>query len=175
MHRAKRFCLIALTGKDLNPTTIDFFYFGHELSDLYDKERRVSLKFYELELYSPNTLAPPIFHNSKDYAIAKRIYSTFGIFINKKNNLNRWKAAVKRMYSLSDTGVDFKKNFQLTLQEKKERIRIYSGKNIFQYNHRFATHADGQIKDSSNDNLLDAYYSIESEYYIISVHLKQAE
>lgn len=169
----KRFCIFVLTGKHLNSTTIDFFYFGHEVSDLLNKERRVSLKFIELELYSPSTLAPPTFHNSKDYAIAKRTYNRLGVFIDKKNQLNNWLASVKRMFSLSDNGVDFKKNFQLTSQEKIERTRIYSGKNIFQYNHRFASHLNSQIKDSSQENLLDPNFTIETEYYIPKFEIEQ--
>ena len=62
VHRSKRFCLLTLTGEKFIPELIEFFYFGHQVSDLQNKERRINLNFNELELYSPNTLAPPIFH-----------------------------------------------------------------------------------------------------------------
>ncbi|MBS1586706.1 MAG: Eco57I restriction-modification methylase domain-containing protein [Bacteroidetes bacterium] len=172
VHRSKRFCVIALTGINATPSSIDFFYFGHELTDLLNNERRISLKFSELELYSPSTLAPPIFHNSHDYAIAQKAYKKFGVFIDKKNEKNRWSASVKRMFSLSDAGVDFKKNFQLSTAEKKQRSRIYSGKNIFQYNHRFASHIKGKIIESSTEELCDPEYTIETEYYVPEVELE---
>jgi len=171
VHRAKRFCLLVLTGSDLNAKTVDFFYFGHELSDLLNKERRITLNFDELEIFSPNTLAPPIFHTVVDYKISKRIYAELGVFVNRKKISNIWNASIKRMLSLSDNGVDFKKNIGLTNQDKKGLFRMYSGKNIFQYNHRYATYINENIKDVGIENILDPAYCIETEYYIPSAEL----
>lgn len=172
VHRSKRFCLLALTGGDLVATTIDFFYFGHELIDLLNKERRITLKFDELELFSPNTLAPPIFQSAADYKISKKIYSELGVFINKMNPANKWQASIKRMLSLSDSGVDFRKNTGLTVDERTKLCRMYSGKNIFQFNHRYATYEDDDIMDVSLQKLLDPIYCIETEYYIPETELK---
>lgn len=173
VHKSKRFCVLSLAGEKIKPLTIDLFYFGHEMNDLQNKKRRIILNFDELSFYSPNTLAPPIFHNSKDYSIAKRIYTKHGIFINKKNGLNPWGASINRMLSLSDKGVDFKKNFELSFEDKHRYSRLYSGKNIFQYNHRFATYTNKDIIDSTLDNLTNPRYSIESENYVPYNELEQ--
>lgn len=166
IHRGKRFCIFTICGKNIKPSNMQVFYFGKDISDLQKKERIITLSIDDLRLFSPNTLSPPIFQNIIDFEISRRIYKRYGVFINKKDNINVWKANIKRMLSLSDKGVEFKKNFEISKEDKSSMMKIYSGKNIYHFNHRFASFDNDDTYDVNIDKLEDSTYSIETENYI---------
>lgn len=161
----KRFCLLTLNGTEIINDEISFFYFAHDVADLLKSENKIKLKISDLQLFSPNTNSAPIFLNEFELELAKKVYGNFGVFINKKNNKNAWSAFINRMFSISDAGVDFKSNFELTSEEKNNLTRVFGGKNIHQYNHRFATAVEKKIKNVAIGELQDCLYKIETETY----------
>lgn len=161
----KRFCLLTLNGLNVIRNEISFVYFAHDVSDLLKNENKIKLKFSDLQLFCPNTNSTPIFLNDFELKLAKKIYEKIGVFINKKNNSNAWSAFINRMFSISDAGVDFQSNFELTYEEKNNLSRIFGGKNIHQYNHRFATTSEKKVRDVLLGELQDCLFKIETETY----------
>ncbi len=165
VHRSYRFCLLTL-GSSLE--TIQLCYFAHDVAELNDPERRIKLPAQALAIFSPNTFAPPILQRTQDKEIALRIYSRFGVFLNRqKGSRNPWQPSIQRMLSLSDEGDFFRRADELSVAELStvsQWRRLYSGKVIHSFNHRFATFS-GDWRDSVTDELRDATFVVQTEYY----------
>jgi hypothetical protein len=71
------------------------------------------------------------------------------------------------MLSLSDPGDLFRTLTEL--ENKKEQgvwVRLYSGKTIQQFNHRYSSFENGDWQDFSLDELQNSELSIKTEYYV---------
>lgn len=170
VHRSYRICLITFVGKKFRNTSIELLYQGLEIADLYNVAKRISLTKVDLKMFSPNTYAPPIILTKIDLKLAQSVYSKFGVLVDKKENKNPWKISIKRMLSLSDGENIFNKSYNLSSEEKTSNKwnKLYSGKSIFHFNHRFASYNDKQWINSDETILQDPQYSIDTEYYAIS-------
>ena len=108
VHRCYRFCLLTFTGVGSNRAQFNFCFYAHDVSDLRRSERIISLSLEQIVLFSPNTLAPPMFVNAMDAALAKRAYDLYGVLVNSRTKQNPWAIAIQRMLSLSDPGDMFR-------------------------------------------------------------------
>jgi hypothetical protein len=163
-----RFCLITLSGVSPKAKEINLIYQGKTISDLVNDIKKIKLKSEDLELFSPNTLAPPILHSSVDLSISKKIYTKIGVLNNHKKKDNKWGISIKRMLSLSDGEGIFKKSYELIPQEHYKGIewtRLYSGKAIHQFDHRFSTYSNRKWVDTSIMAHENPDNIIETEYY----------
>ncbi|HLO16899.1 MAG TPA: DNA methyltransferase [Anaerolineales bacterium] len=162
-----RFCLLVLSKKAVPNKSIEFSYLCHEVKDIRDKRKLFALNHKEIEVFSPNTFSPPIFLSLEDANLAERIYLKFGVLINKSKEHNPWQVSIQRMLSLSDPGDYFRKFYELPSPERKslEWSRLYSGKVIHQYNHRFSTYVSDGWQDVEENLLLNPAFAIETEYY----------
>ncbi len=168
VHRSYRICLITFVGKSLKNKTIELLYHGKEISDLLNDTKRISLTKEDLEMFSPNTLAPPIILTKHDLGLAKKVYSKFGVLTNKNTKNNHWKVAIRRMLSLSDGENLFAKSYELEESDKligAQWIKLYSGKAIYHYNHRFAFYKNKKWNNSTEVDYQDSTNSIVTEYY----------
>lgn len=167
-----RFCLLTTTGAGGNLHNFRFCFYAHEPSELRLQERVVSLSFDQIFSFSPNTLAPPMFQNAKDAALARLAYELCGVLSNHRNKYNSWQMSIQRMLSLSDPGDLFRRATELTYEDFEMSVsqwtRLHSGKAIHQYDHRFATF-DGkewltiQVPQKRQSDLV-----IRTEYYVRS-------
>ncbi len=171
VHRSYRFCLLTLCGSEIRPTQLRFFYFGGDVSELKDERRRIVLTPSEIDMFSPNTFSPPMLLNAADERLAKSAYGSFGVLVNRKNENNLWRVSVQRMLSLSDPGDLFRKITELSEQDIEEAnshwVRLYSGKAIYQFDHRFATYvgAEAEWREVSAEEHADPHWTIKTEYY----------
>ncbi len=168
VHRSYRFCLLTLRGWSGSEIPIEFCYFCHDPSELKDPQRRVSLTKGQLALFSPNTLAPPILQNRSDACLALKVYGENGVLLEEKGKTDGvWKVSVQRMLSLSDPGDLFRKYSELGTEERRnEWVRLFSGKAIHQFNHRFATYDDFGWRAVRKDELFSPNVGNETEYYV---------
>lgn len=71
------------------------------------------------------------------------------------------------MLSLSDPGDLFRSLAEL--ESKNENgvwVRLYSGKTIHQFNHRYSSFENGAWREVSLDELQDTDMSVKTEYYV---------
>lgn len=166
VHRSYRFCLLTLAGVQASRSSMSFCYFAHDVGELQDPKRVVGLSLSDIELFSPNTLAPPILKCVEDVCLAKLAYSKFGVFLNRrKPTQTGWHPAVQRMLSLSDKGDYFRRRNELPTPVPLEFMRLYSGKSIHGFNHRFATFESNEWRQCGADELSVADFVPTTEYY----------
>ena len=165
VHRSYRFCLLTLGPSN---GRLQLCYFAHDPAEVDIHERRIELTASDLITFSPNTLAPPIFKEAGDKEIALRVYSRLGVFVNRRSgSINPWQPVIQRMLSLSDRGDFFRRIDELSESEllnTSDWSRLYSGKVIHAFNHRFATF-DDKWRDSSINQLRDESFAVRTEYY----------
>lgn len=166
VHRSYRFCLLTIAGVQASRGAMSFCYFAHEVGELRDPKRVVGLSLSDIELFSPNTLAPPILKCVEDVSLAKLVYSKFGVFLNRCAQTQMgWSPAVQRMLSLSDKGDYFRRRNELPTPVPLEFMRLYSGKTIHGFTHRFATFDADDWRQCSAEELADADFIPTTEYY----------
>ncbi|MBE2202521.1 MAG: N-6 DNA methylase [Anaerolinea sp.] len=175
VHRSYRFCLLTTCGSNIHPKRLQFCYFCHDMQELHLPERQITLTPEEIKTFSPNTLSPPILVNAVDGRLAKQVYSQFGVLVDHSNGKNLWMLSIQRMLSLSDKGDIFRKVTELSepeLRDTKQWMRLYSGKAIHQFDHRFATyHGNKWVDFDERHQHVDPYSVIETEYYAKSTEV----
>lgn len=176
VHRSYRICLLTFVGEQLDNKSIELLYFGKNISDLQNDIKKVSLTKDDLELFSPNTFAPPIILTKKDLELAKNVYTKYGVLNNKRADSNEWNATIRRMLSLSDGEDIFKKEHELTTinnNTKADWIKLYSGKAIYHYNHRFSFYKNKKWDNSTIEHYQNEKFSITTEYYALNAEVKK--
>jgi len=167
VHRSYRFCTLTINGRFRLSEIYDFCFFAHSVLDIHDPRRRVSLTPNEIALFSPNTLAPPMLLGSADLELTRKVYKQFGVMVNKTKEItNHWGVSIQRMLSLSDPGDLFRREDEISSDSFSHWQRLYSGKVIHHYNHRFASWNGSAWKDSSSDTLERPSYVVQTEYYV---------
>ena len=155
-----RFCLLTLSGFDAPSDSFDLCFYAHTTVELKNIERHISLSLEEIRLFSPNTLAPPMFLNSMDANLAMAVYAKCGVLADHNSKQNPWNISIQRMLSLSDPGDMFRKTSELVSNDSTADFsgwtRLYSGKVIHQFEHRFATYRQGEwwLVTTSNQRIL---------------------
>lgn len=166
VHRSYRFCLLCLGGANIQTAEMQYCYFAHGVADLRDPTRRITFSKGEIEDFSPNTLAPPMFQRSKDKELAKAVYGRLGVFHDRrKSRTSPWKPSVQRMLSLSDEGDFFRRRTELPDLIPEDFERLYSGKTIHAFNHRFATFDNGAWRPLTSTELTEPAFFATTEYY----------
>ncbi|MGA2263479.1 MAG: N-6 DNA methylase [Acidobacteriota bacterium] len=166
VHRSYRFCLLTLAGETGFSQEIEFCYFAHFVEELRNPRRRITLTRDDILNFSPNTLAPPILQCAEDKGIARKCYRRFGVFLDRRDGkISRWKPSIQRMLSLSDEGDFFRRREELPQVIPSEFERLYSGKTIHAFNHRFATFDGSDWRSATASELSDATFVPVTEYY----------
>ena len=164
-----RFCLLTTTGASTGLNDFAFCFYAHDASELRIPERLVRLTFDQILSFSPNTLAPPMFMNAMDAALAKLAYGRCGVLANHRTKQNLWQISIQRMLSLSDPGDLFRRSTELEDGQESASpelwTRLHSGKAIHQYEHRFATFEgkDWRAVEAAEQKRSD--FVIRTEYY----------
>ena len=173
VHRSYRFCLLTIAGSEAIQGSISFCYFAHEVGELREPQRVIRLALTDIELFSPNTLAPPILKCVEDVFLAKLCYSKFGVFLNRRDQrLKEWVPAVQRMLSLSDKGDYFRRRDELPTPVPSEYLRLYSGKTIHGFTHRFATFQPDDWRQCRPEELRSSEFIPTTEYYALFHEVK---
>lgn len=149
----------------------------HSTADIKDERKKISIPVRGLIRYSPNTLSPPIFVNSREADIASYIYGKHDVFVNEKTEVNYWQVSIQRMLSLSDPGDIFFKvkgesDFS-NLSAKNGWERLFSGKAIHAYNHRYAEFDAKKWQSVDGEALCLSDKITRTEYYVRAEELNK--
>ena len=175
IHRMYRFCLLTISKQNKQNKKIDFCYLCRDIRDIQDLRKKVSLLASEIRVFSPNTYAPPIFLNYVDAKLSSRIYKETGILLDEETKENPWMISIQRMLSLSDPGDFFRKHDELDSTEIQSEgwARLYCGKAIHQYNHRYSNYSNGEWEEVTEKLLKTISFVIETEYYARSIEVRK--
>src|SRR5690606_13529357 len=81
VHRSYKFSLLTLSGDDRPVDQAEFVFFAHEVSDVEDQTRRLTLSAEDFALLNPNTKTCPVFRTRRDAEITKSIYRRVPVLV----------------------------------------------------------------------------------------------
>ena len=151
VHRAFKFSVLLMNGKDVPPETARFVFFAHDTKDLSDRKRQISLTSKDLKLLNPNTRTCPIFRTRDDAELTKRVYRQVPILIdeNRKSGGNPWGLRFATMFHQTNDAEHFLSGETLQangwklhgnrwVKQKNVCLPLYEAKMIQSFDHRAA-------------------------------------
>lgn len=163
-----RFSLVSIAPKD---GASDFAFFTPNVNSLSVKERHVPMNADDFSLMNPNTLTSPTFRAIEDYNIAKKIYSSVGIFINEnpekedKDMGNPWHIGFNSMFHMSNDSNLFSDKPGKG-KDSYEMLPLYEGKMMNIYDHRWNVFENGKAIDTSDELKADPKFNVIPEYWV---------
>jgi len=159
VHRSYKFCVLLFGGTERKAEQADFVFFAHQMEDLEDRDRHISLSKDDFKRLNPNTLTCPVFRSKRDAEITKAIYGRVPILIdkNRKEGGNPWGIQFFTMFHQSSDAElfhtadrlradGFKRDGPCWAKRKRIFLPLYEAKMIQMYDHRAAS----VIVDESN-------------------------
>lgn len=149
VHSSYKFCLLSLTGRELNEPIAKFAFFLENTIDLDDPDRVFMLSPEEIALINPNTGTLPIFRTRRDADLTASIYRLIPILWNEAEATgNPWGIVSKRPFHMTDDSDLFRTREQLTeegwelkgnifMRENKRMLPLYEGKMVHHFDHRW--------------------------------------
>lgn len=152
VHRSFKFSILLFGGKQQKCESIDFLFFAHDIAELKDRKRHISLSPKDIKLLNPNTHTCPIFRTSRDAEITKSVYRRVPVLIDKsrKKGGNPWGIRFLRMFDQTNDAELFhtqeqmkskryKRDGALWEKGKKTFLPLYEAKMVQMYDHRAAS------------------------------------
>ncbi|WP_298207635.1 N-6 DNA methylase [Ferrimicrobium sp.] len=163
VHRSYKFCLLTSSGPDRPTEMAQFVLFAHQVAELDDPDRRVTLSDADFELINPNTGNLPIFRTMRDAELAKQVYSRVPVLLRAGSKAaNPWGVSFRRLFDMTNDSASFRTVGSLlasgaTLDgnvfasdDGVRYLPLYEGKLIHHFDHRFATY-----EGASGDNTIE--------------------
>ncbi len=154
-----KFCTLVFSGKKRMCESTDFVFFAHEMDDLKDVDRHITLTAKDIKLLNPNTRTCPIFRSQRDAKLTKAIYRRVPILIDesRKSGGNPWGVKFLRMFDQTNDAelfhtadqlkkLKYKRDGALWRKGKKTFLPLYEAKMVQMYDHRAA----GVVVDETN-------------------------
>ncbi len=152
VHRSFKFSVLLFGGPDQKSKKADFVFFAHEMNDLREKDRHISLSKDDFKRLNPNTLTCPVFRSKRDAEITKAIYRRVPILVDKmrREGGNAWGIKFMRMFDQTNdaelfrTGeqlqkAGFKRDGPCWKKRKQVFLPLYEAKMVQMYDHRAAS------------------------------------
>jgi hypothetical protein len=165
VHRSYKFCLLTIGSSNKNTKReIEFMFFGQNINDLMNDEKKFTLNSEEISLINPNTRTCPIFRNKRDARIAAEVYKSTSILKSDEGKKDSgWGIEFLRMFDMSNDSRLFKMKSRLVsegyklegnkfVKDKEVWLPLYESKMFHHYNHRFGTY-EGVPENSTSTNL----------------------
>ncbi|MEO3932066.1 DNA methyltransferase [Micrococcaceae bacterium Sec7.4] len=139
VHRSYKFCLLTMAGRLAKEEVASFAFFLHDPADI--AAAAIALSPDEIKLLNPNTGTLPIFRTRRDAEITLAIYRRVPVLINENDPIdgNPWSVFYQR---LVDAG-DHADQLAVRPEDVREPLAIREGKSIHQFDHRYASYANG--------------------------------
>ena len=188
-----RFSLITLTGMDSPCETADYAFYLHQIEDLAEEERHVSLSAEDFALFTPNTATCPTFRSRRDMEIARKMYRKAGVLWKEGSaDGNPWGVKMSSMFHMSNDSNLFRRRQELEyegyelqgnifVKGEKRFLPLYEGKLFHQYDHRFSTFRDktpldvkkGRTRPVTMEEKQDPEHTVIPRYWVEESHVKQ--
>ena len=181
VHRMLKFALSTI-GSAIKP---EFAFYLYDVSDLEQSARRFSLSPEDFELLNPNTLTCPAFRSASDADLARRLYRSSPILVRHLNDdgeENSWGVSIRQglFHLTNDINAGVIGDLEAGYIPKDNDHVLYEGKNIQQYDHRWATYvgADAGSKPETVEvadfDKQNKDFEIRSRYLVGSMDLLKA-
>ncbi|MCC7351044.1 MAG: N-6 DNA methylase [Phycisphaerales bacterium] len=151
VHRAFKFSVLLMTGSAMKHPQAEFVFFAHQIEDLAEKDRQITLSSKDLKLVNPNTKTCPIFRTQRDAELTKAIYKRIPVLIDetRREGGNPWLLRLTTMFHQSADAELFKnasylKGKSLALHgniwrsKSESYLPCYESKMVQPYDHRAA-------------------------------------
>lgn len=168
VHSSYKFCLLTLSGFERPIDEAEFVFFGDEIAELADPDRRFTLTPEDFELLNPNTRTCPIFRSRRDAEITKGIYRRVPVLIKEgPPEENPWGVKLSTMFHMSNDSHLFRTRDDLeadgwTLQgniftrDDDMYLPLYEGKMVNIFDSRWGTYTDtGSVRSLTAAELCD--------------------
>ena len=185
----QKFCLLTLSGTQRAAGQAAFSFFNLDASDLDETERKFTLNSEDFRLLNPNTKTCPIFRTVRDAEITKAIYRRLPVLIDENSpDGNRWRVSFQRMFDMTNDSGSFCDRETLEgagfvlegnrftrphsqprqePQSSSERyLPLYEAKMIHNFDHRWATHENGEFRELTTQEKQDPTYLPLPRYWI---------
>ena len=146
-----KFSVLLVGGKNARTPNVDFVFFAHQMADLEERKRHISLSRKDIALVNPNTRTCPIFRTRRDADITKAVYRRVPVLIDetRKTGGNPWEVRYVRMFDQTNDAELFRTAEELSgeglkLQGNRWRkgkrlyLPLYEAKMVQAYDHRAA-------------------------------------
>jgi hypothetical protein len=147
-----KFSVLLFGGRGDDSKEVDFVFFAHEMDDLREKDRHISLSRDDFKRLNPNTLTCPIFRSRRDAEITKAIYRRVPVLVDRtrKEGGNPWGIKFVRMFDQTNDAELFRTAEQLKAdgfkrdggvwrKRKALYLPLYEAKMAQIYDHRAAS------------------------------------
>ena len=160
VHHAFKFALVSISGPNILNPKPTFTGYIRLPEEIHDSNRRYYLQKSDIEKINPNTGNIPMFRNSIDAEITKKIHSQCPPFWvdNDFSQKNNWNASFNRMLDMSGDSDKFswkeelenegwrKQGYYWNHNQSNElKLPLNEGKMIWLYDHRYGTY-EGQTE-----------------------------
>jgi len=152
IHASFKFCALIFGGERRRFAQSRCAFYLHDVAELADPERALTLTGEDFTLVNPNTGAAPIFRSRRDAEITMRIYRNHPVLVNRGGGTEQraWPLRYVRMFDMTnDSGLFLtraeleKQGYQPAALNRwtkggEEAVPLYEGKMVQRYDHRAA-------------------------------------
>lgn len=156
VHRSYKFALITLAGPEVGVKETTFAFFAHKVGDLANPGRQFRLGAEDIQLLNPNTGTVPVFRSAQDSILSKGILSRVGVLIRESNEEsgNPWGLRYFEVFHSAHDSAAF------VAQDSRppsdgELLQFYEGKQMHQFDHRWASYVEGSLENVDRRNPLE--------------------
>lgn len=194
VHRAFKFSILLMNGSAVKHESAEFIFFAHQIEDLAEKDRQITLSAKDLKLVNPNTRTCPIFRTKRDAELTKAIYRRVPVLVdkNRREGGNPWQLSFTRCfdYDLASElfrneqelrAVDAKLEGNIFTHRRDSYLPLYEGKMVQMFDHRAASvrHEKGNWKrqqQTEGSSLVDHQnpeFAVQPLYWVFEGEVTQ--
>lgn len=158
LHTKTKFCLLTVAASQVSSAR--YCFLATQTEHLRDVNRVFVLTRQDLRLVNPNTSTCPLFRTRFDAEVTKKIYQHVPVLYEESTQSNPWAVKFMAMFHMSNDSGLFRGS------AAKELTSLYEAKFVWHFDHRWATCADGTVRECSEDEKCDPAFSITPRYWV---------
>jgi hypothetical protein len=163
VHASFKFCALIFGGDARRFAESRCAFYLHDIAELADPARALTLSAQDFRLLNPNTGAAPIFRNQRDADLTMRIYRQHPVLVDRSGSVEQrvWPLRYVTMFHMTNdshlflTRDDLKKrgfepsSLNRWVHGDEQACPLYVGRMIHQYEHR---HANVSVNEANLHN-----------------------
>jgi hypothetical protein len=137
-----------------------FSFMATAVDELRNQITVFTLTREDLRLVNPNTLTCPIFRTSFDADLTKKMYRAVPVLLNRMTGRDPWRISFLRMFDMSHDSGLFRNRPGHGL------VPLYEAKMFWHFDHRWATHTDGEVSLCTDEQKASADFAVAPRYWV---------
>lgn len=181
VHRSFKFCLLTMAAQS---SGVDFAFFLSAPEDLAETNSVFKLSADVIRKLNPNTNTIPVFRSRADADLTVKIYQATHTFADVDGR-NNWSASFySRLWNMAEDAHWFRDASQLNdvsairlptsrrdlsgeiTNQNEAWAPLYEAKMVWQYDHRYATFADGEARQTSVEEKSNPIFEPVPRYWV---------